>query len=176
MVDVFILGEIQTIFSEFCGSYSLKYRIVTGNENWGVTHSGNLSGSAMINSTNDGRILVNHPIDAYFSSTSIEGFPYIVCEIWKLTNEGTKEFYAIGCSWIPFNPGYHNLIINLWRVVCLEGRNYSNGDLLPDHPNEICQYILNNSIREKISSVSMGIVNINLNIILSGFEKFGVMI
>lgn len=176
MPEVFILGEIQTIVLDFYGSYCLKYRIVTGNEKWGVLLSGNLNGSTMINSTNDGAVIVNHPIDVYFSSTSIEGFPYIVCEIWKLTDEGTREFYAIGCSWIPFNPGNHSYIINLWRVVSLEKKNYPNGELLPDHPNEIIQCVLNNHIRERILSDSIGLVSINLNIIVSGFEEFGVIL
>ena len=171
MPELFVVGEIKQIALETSGVFSIRYNFVVGNENW-VLQSGHMFGNTMFNSTKDGEVILNHPIDAYFSTTSLEGFPYLVVEVWKLTLENVKEFHSISSTWLPVNSGSHNLTMSLWRVLSLEDKNYSDS-FLPDYPNDIGRYILEN--REQIVSDSLGFVNIDINIVVSGFQKFGVM-
>ena len=186
MPELFVVGEIKQIALETSGVFSIRYNFVVGNENW-VLQSGHMFGNTMFNSTKDGEVILNHPIDAYFSTTSLEGFPYLVVEVWKLTLENVKkkkkvswasklenvkEFHSISSTWLPVNSGSHNLTMSLWRVLSLEDKNYSDS-FLPDYPNDIGRYILEN--REQIVSDSLGFVNVDINIVVSGFQKFGVM-
>lgn len=67
----------------------------------------------------------DHPIDLYYATRSIRGWPKLYIEVWNIDNVGR---YSIGmCKYlwlagygittIPFSPGKNSIEIKCWRPV-----------------------------------------------------------
>ncbi|KAJ1430984.1 B9 domain-containing protein [Ochromonadaceae sp. CCMP2298] len=117
MPTVNFVGDIS--FSTVSiSSVSVTWAIVPGNAAWylkrglgsGETHTCETCWSS-------GKAIMGHPIDCQYETSTVEGWPLFVCEIWDRTDDGFRGFHGCGSAWLPMTPGKHQLEIQLWRPV-----------------------------------------------------------
>jgi hypothetical protein len=175
MPTVNFVGEIQTAFSDCSSTVSLSFGILPGNRAW-TLRSGESSGETQISSSDDeGLVTLNHPLDAYYETTSTEGWPLLVVEVWDKSIVGARNFLGCGSIWLPMKSGTHVLDINIWKPSP-QGMEYIADALLPTTPDLklLREVLVNPYMRAKLHTCSTGDVRVKVNAILSGFEAQGV--
>lgn len=89
-----------------------------------------------------------------------------------------KQFYpvAIGFTYIPTKPGFHQLKIATWRVApqtfldSIKEKFYTGGFTI------VKKDLIHTGIeRYKISTISSGTVNLELNIVFKNFRKYNIV-
>ena len=99
MPEVFILGEIVNALDIGVSSVSVTWTIITGNSCWNIIE-GATHGETQICNIANGKFSLNHPIDIFYDTSSSEGWPFIVCEVWDRSN-GIRSFQGCGSMWLP---------------------------------------------------------------------------
>lgn len=101
MPEVHFVGEIEycridhSIFSNI--STSITWAVVTGNSSWSLREGSNSGETQACLQSDEGTSIYNHPLDLQLDTSTVEGWPFIVCEIWDKTFDGNyREF--IGCG------------------------------------------------------------------------------
>lgn len=119
MPEVNFVGEIEYACVK-CPIISITWAIVPGNIAWN-SYSGSEHGETQSSITAEeyGRATLNHPIDAYYNTSSSEGWPFLVCEIWDKTDEGLRSFLGCGSAWLPSSSGRHSIDIAIWKPCSL---------------------------------------------------------
>ena len=115
MPEVSFVGSID---SACCKGevVSITWAIVPGSSAWsprsgednGETHSAVFTEGL-------GRAILNHPIDIVYETSSTEGWPFIVCEVWDKSNDESRGFIGCGNVWLPPLPGKHSIDVPIWR-------------------------------------------------------------
>ena len=81
MPEVHFVGEIETVGVDNVDNLSITWGILPGNRAWNL-RNGLSSGESQICAAGlNGLANLNHPIDAFFETSSIEGWPFFVCEV-----------------------------------------------------------------------------------------------
>lgn len=57
----------------------------------------------------------NHPIDVHYYTKSMQGWPRICLEVWKLDEFGQQSVCGYGVAFFPSQPGVHELKVPVWR-------------------------------------------------------------
>ena len=115
----------------------------------------------------------NHPIDVHFATASMQGWPRIVMQVWELDEYGRSILSGYGFTHLPTNPGYHELEVRCWRP---------SGSLR----EELQSFFLGTSsclvdekvifgkaweARQNLTTISSGIVKINVHVLLRFFKE-----
>ena len=115
MPEVSFIGSID---STCCKSevVSVTWGIVPGSSAWSLRSGEDVgeSQSALFDE-GLGRAVLNHPIDVVYETSSTEGWPFIVCEVWDKSNEESRGFIGCGNVWLPPLPGKHSIEVPIWR-------------------------------------------------------------
>lgn len=176
MPSVNFVGEIQSAFADCSGTLSLSWGILPGNRAW-TLRSGEGSGETQVGCVQDNSdsVTLNHPIDAYYETSSSEGWPFLVVEVWDKSDAGARNFVGCGSAWLPMKPGSQILDVSIWKPSA-EGMDVLAEALLPTVPDLklLREIIVNPYMRSKLKTVSSGDVRVKMNVILSGFEAHGV--
>jgi hypothetical protein len=175
MPTVNFVGEIQSAFTDCASTVSLSWGILPGNRAW-TLRSGDSSGETQISSCEDnGFVTLNHPIDAYYETASVEGWPFIVVEVWDKSMVGSRNFVGCGTAWLPMKNGTHTLDINIWKPSP-QGMEYLAEALLPTTPDLklLREVLVNPYLRNKLQTSSTGDVSLKETTVLSGFDVQGV--
>jgi hypothetical protein len=176
MPSVNFVGEIESAFADCSGALALSWGILPGNRAW-TLRAGECSGETQVGISHDitDSVALNHPIDAYYETTSCEGWPFIVVEVWDKSEFGARNFVGCGSAWLPMKSGVQILDINIWKPSA-EGMEYFSEALLPTTPDLklLREIIVNPYMRSQLHTNSTGDVRIKLNTVLAGFDVHGV--
>ncbi|XP_070495457.1 B9 domain-containing protein 2 [Chironomus tepperi] len=117
-----------------------------------------------------------HPIDLHLATRGIQGWPKVSIEVFSVN--ALKQFYpvAIGFTYIPTKPGFHQLKIATWRIApqtffdSIKEKFYTGGFTI------VKKDLIHTGIeRYKISTISSGTVNLELNIVFKNFRKYNIV-
>jgi hypothetical protein len=180
--EVHVVGELEGSIGIGCGglfqnndhgasSYSCKWRITYGSR-WivlGGEHEGQSQYCNAISSSDDEMSTIwNHPIDVHFGTSSIQGWPRIEVQLWKLDPYGRTLQAGYGFSHLPLNLGPHTMHISCWRPkgnFIDEVRTFFLG-VQPylDKDAEECVFGRAWEDRHRLVSLPCGEVRLNLNV------------
>lgn len=117
-----------------------------------------------------------HPIDLHLATRGIQGWPKFSVEVFSVN--ALKQFspVGIGFTYIPTKPGYHQIKIATWRVApqtildTIKEKFFTGGFTI------VKKDLIHTGIeRYKISTISSGIVVIELNIVFKHFRKYNIV-
>lgn len=117
----------------------------------------------------------SHPIDVHYLTKGLHGWPKIELHVWGVDWLGKCNISAYGFINIPMKPGFHELSCCTWRPVGdLRRRfiDYITGYRM--HLVDPSDIISNGLNRHVIQSMSMGTIKLELNVVLKGFDKYGI--
>lgn len=178
MPEVSFIGEVDYVSSLDYEVISVTWAIVCGSSSWSLK-SGLNHGETHNSTTADelGKASFNHPIDVLYHTSTAEGWPFIVCEVWDKSNDGHRSFIGCGCTWLPPSSGAHYIDINLWKPCNLGITNLLD-NLVPSCPDlkALREIIVSPYMRSQVQSDSVGCARFNINTITSGFDDFGVQL
>ena len=176
MPSVNFVGEIISAFADCSSTLSLSWGILPGNRGW-TLRSGDACGETQVGSVQDNSdsVTLNHPIDAYYETSSSEGWPFLVVEVWDKSEAGARNFVGCGSAWLPMTCGAQIIDINIWKPSA-EGLGVIADALLPTIPELklLREIMVNPYMRSKLKTTSTGDVSVKMNVVLSGFEVYGV--
>ena len=178
MPTVNFVGEVECATSELAETLCLSWGILPGSRAW-TLKSGECSGETHITDTGkDGFAILNHPIDAYYQTTSGEGWPFLVVEIWDKSEPMARNFVGCGCVWMPMEAGKHTLDINIWKPIPTGIVDSLSEIFLPTVPDlkALREVVVNPYLRSKYQTESTGEVKVNIQVTTTQFENHGVAI
>lgn len=112
--EVHILGEIVS-GRDFGTGVSCRWRLEHG-KHWSVLEGdpNGFTQTAYINDQSE-EAPWNHPIDVHYQSTSIQGWPKLICQVQRLDEYGRVSVVGYGFVHIPCVPGFYDLDVPCWR-------------------------------------------------------------
>ena len=175
MPSVNFVGEVESVFADSSNTLSVNWGILPGNRGW-TLRNGEASGETQI-CTGDAGLAVplNHPVDVFYETTSSEGWPFLIVEVWDKGETGARNFVGCGSSWLPMQSGTHILDVIIWKPA-LSGVESISEALLPTVPDlkALREVMVNPYLRSKLQTNSTGDVRVKIDVALSGFEVHGV--
>jgi hypothetical protein len=179
MPQVHFVGEItDTIVNSYTGPVSVTYGFVPGAPAW-FHQSGQNTGETQISSiSDDGRAILNHPLDMHYVTSSSEGWPFLVCEVWSRDATGNeRQFRGCGCTFLPTSPGKHTLELFLWRPGEISGLMGFYDMLMPATPDlrSLREIIVKPYVRSEVKTETCGTIRVSVNTVLAGFKEHGVL-
>lgn len=112
--EVHILGEVVS-GRDFGTGVSCRWRLEHG-KHWSVLEGdpNGFTQTAYINDQNEDAPW-NHPIDVHYQSTSIQGWPKLICQVHRLDDYGRVSVVGYGFVHIPCVPGFYDIDVPCWR-------------------------------------------------------------
>lgn len=117
----------------------------------------------------------SHPIDIHYQTKGLQGWPRLEFQVWGVDWLGKCNISAYGFMNVPTKPGLHHLTCSTWRPVGDFRRrfiDYITGYRM--HLIDPSDIIGNGLNRHVIQAISMGRIQTELNVVLKGFDKYGV--
>lgn len=120
----------------------------------------------------------NHPIDVHYYSNTMQGWPKLVLEVWKLDKYGGKQLLGYSFCTIPTSGGQHELEMSVWRPMGTP-REELYDFFLGGVPHLVSKELVHNVTKAKdervfISTKSMGKVYARVEIVLRNLKAHGV--
>jgi len=175
MPTVAFVGTIENVSVDFVENVSLTWGFLTGNAGWSL-RNGEGSGETQICALGEnGVAILNHPIDALYETTTVEGWPFIVVEVWDKSTVGVKGFCGCGSAWIPPSSGQHTIDVHIWKPSS-SGIDAIADMLLPTVPDikKLREVMVSPFMRSQLQADTIGTVKINIGATKYGFADFGV--
>ncbi|KAI0989536.1 hypothetical protein GJ496_003782 [Pomphorhynchus laevis] len=173
MSEVHVIGQIigAKAFPDhriFC-----KWSVHAGDQ-WRLLQ-GTIKGVTMLDvPVDNSKAVWMHPIDIHFATSSLKGWPRFQFTVWHHDRRGRDHPYAYGCAYIPSSPGNHRISCATWRPLGTRSQQlniFFKGGGIELNKQDI---IHASSELYKLRTVSMGSIDIDVNIITRNFSKFGV--
>ena len=174
MPTVNFIGEIDSVESELSTSLSVSYGVLPGSRAWTLRSGDNAGESQTCEAGFSGLVQLNHPIDIFYETSSAEGWPMLVCEVWDRSDVGVKNFIGCGSCLMPMAPGDHTVDLNLWKPSP-SGIDALADMLLPNVPDlkALREIQVNPYLRSQFLTASTGEVRLKVTVVISKFDKFG---
>lgn len=142
---------------------------------WKVIEGQSEGQTATDRSRFDNKSVFAHPIDVHFATRGIQGWPKLTVEL--LSVNSLKQFYPVGFgfTYVPAKPGFHKLKIATWRIAPLTALDsikekfFSGGFTIVKK-----DLILSGTERYKISTISSGVVEVELSLVFKHFRKYNI--
>jgi len=121
----------------------------------------------------------NHPIDLHFYSRTLQGWPRIILELFKLDQYGGKQLFGYGFTFVPTTPGSHEVEMDVWRP-CGTPHEEVYDFFLGGVPNLLNTELLHSAVKAKedrchLFSKSIGKIIWRLDIILRNMTQHGIV-
>lgn len=193
MAELFILGQLigakdfieKSLFCKWklvAGKFFLKivriffykFLITDLGSGWKFLEGITEAQTQIDTSSNLGFACWSHPIDIHLATKGIQGWPKLVLEVWHRDQLDRCSLISYGVVNIPSQPGYSKLTCKTWRPIgSIVDRlvNLFSGETLQLADES---FIHSHEHRLNLQTESMGNVELQLNIILKDFDKFGV--
>lgn len=178
MAEVHLIGQILEANEFQERSLFGKWILQTGSC-WKLLEGYSSGQTQLTSGYNDQEIVVNypwsHPIDVHYITRGLQGWPRFEFQVWGVDWLGKCNISAYGFMNVPTQPGFHELICSTWRPVGdLRRRllDYVTGYRM--HLVDPSDIVCSGLNRHAIQSLSMGTIKVELNVILKGFEKYGI--
>jgi len=178
--ELHVVGEIEGA-SEMSHSHDngfCSYQIFTG-PNW-LCVGGDLEGQTQVDypDENGDLIVWNHPIDVHWYTKTLQGWPRMLLEVWKMDNHGCKDLCGYGFCYLPTQPGLHELEVPIWRPcgpVKEEVYAYFIGGGLHLLDKDVVHLpVKAKEDRPRLFSVTVGKVHLRLDIILRHLQPHSI--
>lgn len=149
-----------------------EWKITSEDEKW-RSLEGNFSGLSWFAkpSDEDGMAIWNHPIDVTFSTLSLQGWPQLLVEVYEGNEYQHNDHAGYGTIFIPCVPGLHKLEVVMFRPQGTKFEEFTAKFLGGHHRYLNSNVILTTDSREGHKVVTTGIVHVELNVIVRGFDK-----
>lgn len=116
----------------------------------------------------------SHPIDLHYATKDLQGWPKLHLQVWHQDPFGPSEVYGYGYCHVPSTTGHHRISRATWRPLgsWLEqlrqmliggGLQLRSPDLAYDGTD-----------RYRLSTEAMGTVDLEINISMRHFDKYGI--
>lgn len=154
--------------------------------------SGAISGQSQISSSGFRNHLAvwAHPIDIHMSTTSVVGWPKLVCQIWHIDAWGRNDFGILlifnfkshcisvgyGMVHLPSTCGSFDLKIQTWKPVGSSQERISEAILGGAMQLKDDSLVWNGQDRTQLRTVGSGVVQIHVNVLMKNFAKHGVQV
>ena len=180
MPQVHFIGEIEEVQpAKSMDALSVTFGVAPGNGAW-FLQGGDVMGETHTSDMDEGRAVLNHPMDVHFTTSSSEGWPFFVCEVWERDSIQTHDrvFRGCGCAFLPTAAGKHVLELKLWRPCELSGIPGFYDMVLPQNPNlkSLRELIVKPFVRSDVQTESCGVVRVTVNVLTRGFAEQGVIL
>mmetsp|Transcript_31948 Transcript_31948/g.42173 ORF Transcript_31948/g.42173 Transcript_31948/m.42173 type:complete len:180 (-) Transcript_31948:243-782(-) len=174
MPEVYILGEVKGARDLPFSKAYLHWKVVMNENNWS-TLAGHTEGHTQIDATSEvGMTVWNHPIDMHFSTTSIEGWPKLILEVWRLDAFDRHEIAGYGTCFLPTVSGDHYLECAVWRPYGSWTERVTSFLLGSPTQLKYSDSLILSSQRDQMQMTeTLGGVCFSLKIITLGFETHG---
>lgn len=175
MPSVNFCGTIDSVAVDFAESVSLTWGLLPGNAGWSL-RNGEATGETQVSAcAENGVAVLNHPIDALYETTTVEGWPFIVVEVWDKSTVGAKGFCGCGSAWLPPSSGQHVVDVHLWKPAA-SGLDAITDMLLPTAPDikRLREVMVSPYMRSQVQADTVGTVRISITSTQLGFDLFGV--
>ncbi|KAL0216418.1 hypothetical protein P9112_008602 [Eukaryota sp. TZLM1-RC] len=173
MAEVFLIGNIQGT-SSLKGNYcSCQFSLHLGN-NWELVE-GATEGRTQMAKLHEGSSIWQHPIDIHLAAHTFADWPKLLFRVYCRDFFETDGFAGYGLLQVPSHAGHHKLDVPLWRP---EGsfKHKLEGTLLGGHPEfEKTNFLFQDSL-PTINVVSVGSLQLELNVVHRGFDRHGVVL
>jgi Ciliary basal body-associated, B9 protein len=117
-----------------------------------------------------------HPIDLHLATRGIQGWPKLSIEVFSVN--ALKQFcpVGVGFAFLPTKPGIHKLKVATWRIApqsvldSIREKFFTGGFTL------VKKDLIHTGIeRYKISTISSGIVEVELSLVFKNFRKYNIV-
>eukprot|EP00039_Didymoeca_costata_P002247 m.58616 g.58616 ORF g.58616 m.58616 type:complete len:176 (+) comp11189_c0_seq3:244-771(+) len=139
--------------------------------------AGEASGQTQVDHPLDGTFAKwAHPIDLFFSSKGIQGWPKLVVQVWSHDIYGRNDLVGYGFCHVPTQPGSHQIECHVWRPLGT-GMQQLKSMLVGGGPHLTApEIVFAPDDRYRLRTQAMGVVLFELGVIARNFEKFGVQL
>lgn len=179
MPQVHFVGEIKKVApNSNLDCLSMTFGVAPGNGSW-FTVGGEVMGETQMCDLTEGIATLNHPVDVHFTTSSSEGWPFFVCEVWERQDASQDRiFRGCGCVFMPTSVGRHVLEVKLWRPADLVGIAGITDTIMQQNPDlrGLRELVVKPYVRSEIATKSCGVAQIVINTVTHGFMENGVVI
>lgn len=124
----------------------------------------------------DNKSFFAHPIDLHLATRGIQGWPKLTIEIFSVN--ALKNFYPVGSGfcYIPTKPGLHRIKIATWRIASETVLDSIREKFFTGGFTIVKKDLIHTGIeRYKISTISAGIVEVELSVVFKHFRKYNIV-
>jgi hypothetical protein len=142
----------------------------------------------------DNKSIFAHPIDLHLATRGIQGWPKLSVEIFSgkkikfffsqkikhvdfVAVNSLKQFYPVGVgfAYIPTSPGFHKFKIATWRFAPLNVFDSIKEKFFTGGFTIVKKDLIHSGIeRYKISTISSGVVEVDLSLVFKHFRKYNI--
>jgi len=176
MPAVAVVGEILGCSDFKQSTLFCRWKLVTGHHHWQVA-AGATEGQTQVADVDSGASRDadwGHPVDVLYSCASVRGWPKLHLEVWDQDAQGRVALVGNGFCFVPTAPGRHKLECALWRPsgsFCDQVSSFFLGGYSRLRSPEVVFAPMD---RFGLRATSVGVVNVELAVVLKGFEGKGV--
>lgn len=170
--EVHIIGEITSGESFGSGGFACKWGVEYGS----LWHhiAGDQLGQTQIDysSSSSHPIVWSHPIDLHFATTSFNGWPKLLLQVWQTDTHMKTNVVGYGFTNLPFSPGEHRLTVSMWRPMG-SAKEEMAAKLLGRTQELVSEDAVFNSAwvdRSRLQTTATGKVHVQVGIILRNFH------
>jgi B9 domain-containing protein 2 len=112
--EIHLLGEVRGAEGYFSSeTVSCSWSIDLG-QTW-ISLAGSTSGQTQYCIAQyDGSLIWNHPLDLHLTAKTLNGWPRILLQLWKLDRYGRATVAGYGYCDTPCTPGVHESDVECW--------------------------------------------------------------
>ncbi|CAH1263683.1 B9D2 [Branchiostoma lanceolatum] len=173
MAEVHVIGQIVGASGFPEHSLFCKWGVHAGGA-WKIL-SGSREGQTQVDNPQDEQSANwSHPIDIHFSTKGLQGWPKLHFQVWHQDSYGRNELYGYGFCHVPTSPGMHSLECVTWRPAGSLREQISQYFIGGGPQLKNPDVVYTGADRYKLTTVTMGKVQLQLGIILRNFDKYGI--
>ncbi|KAF1759629.1 hypothetical protein GCK72_016096 [Caenorhabditis remanei] len=174
MAEVFVSGIIASAKGFGDNRLSIRYQLSLGG-GWRVVQ-GEAEGQTQTDCPSVfEHAYFGHPLDLHLATSSIQGWPRLLLQVWHHDDYGRQEIAGYGTLLLPTSPGKHVLTSGCWRPKGSWREEMMHKLVGGGLQLTSLSALEDPSIREKIVSVSAGTVRFELNVVTKNFQRYGIL-
>ena len=177
MPEVHFIGGFVGATDFSANNLFLKYEILSGGE-WSLLDGTCEEGQtqlSLVNGYHDNLVIWNHPIDLYYTTKSLQGWPRLNVQVWNEDKFGRKVLCGYGTTKFPAQPGETLVECVIWRPQgCLSQKMYNfflDVTSHVEHPD----IVYSSKDRFDLSTSTVGSIYFNVDVVTRGFKNSGVV-
>lgn len=182
MAELHVIGELLSGHDFGGGSFFCAFEFITGTQ-W-TAAEGHTAGATYIMREGGAGIAWNFPIDVHYSFNSVQGWPRLAIQVWKLDDYGRRDLAGYGTAFLPM-PGKdgqqrQKLTISTWKPVPWNAnplvRLWQNLRLVIMGGNPVLRdnsLITDNEQRFKLHTITGGTVEVSVTVLGRGLQQAG---
>ncbi|CAI2349866.1 unnamed protein product [Caenorhabditis sp. 36 PRJEB53466] len=114
MAEVFISGQITSATGFGDNRLSVRYQVCVGG-GWRIVHGDSEGQTQTDCPTAFEHAYFGHPVDLHLATSTIQGWPRLLLQIWHHDAHGRQEIAGYGSLLLPSSPGKQELTSYCWR-------------------------------------------------------------